>query len=212
MQLSDGTGVLTLAVAAVLGATTPACAGQIFPFDYSLKSNGGTKKVVSASALSSIPVFFSFSYAMPGFGDTPLNVLASGILTAFQTDVDTYVVSEISGTRNGEDILGVVPPGGFGLNDNVLFGTNPHLTGNGLTYTVNGVGNDGSGNVNVFALGMEYTELSPDVGITETFNLSQITPPADIPEPASFTLVCCGIPAVFFLLRRRSRVSRSLVA
>ena len=42
MQLSDGVNVLTLAVAAVLGATTPAHAGKIFPFDYSLKGNGGT--------------------------------------------------------------------------------------------------------------------------------------------------------------------------
>jgi hypothetical protein len=212
MPLSDGVNVLTLAVVAVLGATTPAHAGKIFPFDYSLKSNGGTALVVSASAFSPIPVFFSFSYSMPGFGATPMNVSASGILTAFQTDVDTYMVSEISGTRNGEDILGIVPPGGFGLNDNVLFGANPHLTGNGLTYTVKGAGNDGSGNVNVFALGVEYTELSPDVGLTETFNLSQITPPSDVPEPASFTLVCCSIPVVFFLLRRRSRVSRSLAA
>jgi len=205
MQLSERISALTLAVAAMLGATTPAHAGQIFAFDYSLKSNGGTAMVVSASVFSSTPVFFSFSYSMPGFGRTPLDVSASGILTAFQTDVDTYMVTDISGTRNGENILGIVAPGGFGLNDNVLFGTNPHLTGNGLTYTVNGVGNDGDGNVNVFALGLEYAELSADVGITETFNLTQITPPSDIPEPASVTLVCSGIPIVLFLLRRRSR-------
>jgi|SRR6185369_7731975 hypothetical protein len=213
MQLSEGISVLTLAVAAVLGSTTPAHAGQISTFDYSLKGKGGTPFVPPAAGVSSsTPVFFSFSYSMPGFGATPLNVSASGILTAFQIDVGTYMVSEISGARNGENILGIVPPGGFGLNDNVLFGTNPHLTGNGLTYTVNGVGNDGNGNVNVFALGLQYTELSPDVGITETFNLSQIAPPSDIPEPASFTLVCCGFAVVFFLLRRRSRGSRSLVA
>jgi hypothetical protein len=144
---------------------------------------------------------------MPGFSITPLNVSASGILTAFQTDVDTYIVSDISGTRNGEKILSLLAPGGFGGNDNVLFGANPHLTGNGLSYSVNGVGNDGSGNVNVFALGAGYAELSNGVGTTPTFVLSQITPPSDIPEPASITLVCSGISIVLFLLRRRLRVS-----
>jgi len=105
MQLSAGTNVLTLAVVAMLGAATPAYAGKTFPFDYSLKSNGGTEMVVSASSFSSAPVFFSFSYSMPGFGDMPLDVSSSGILTAFQTDVDTYMVSDISGTQNGENIL-----------------------------------------------------------------------------------------------------------
>ena len=180
IQLSNRMKVLVLTVMAVLGAPAP---------------------------ISAATVLFSFSYSMPGIGSAPLNVSASGILTAIQTDADTYVISGISGTRNGETILSLLSPGGFGDNDNILFGANPHLTANGLTYTVSGAGNDGHGNVNVFALSAGYTELSNDVGNTSTFNLAPFTAagPSEIPEPASVTLVGAGIPVGLFLLSRRPR-------
>ena len=101
-------------------------------------------------------------------------------------------------------ILSLLSPGTFGGNDNLLFTAGDHLSTNGLSYTVNGAGDDGTGNVNVFSVGAGlYTENSQDVGFGPDFNLSIQTP--QIPEPASVTLLCTGIPVALFLLRRRSR-------
>ena len=147
------------------------------------------------------PVFFNFSYSLPGFGLTPMPVSAGGLLTAFQTDANTYLASAISGVWNGVSILSLLSPGTFGGNDNLLFATAPHLSTNGLSYAVNGVGDDGAGNVNVFFVGGDlYTENSGDVGFGPDFNLSLQTP-----EPASVIMLCTGIPVLLFLVRRRSR-------
>ncbi len=164
--------------------------------------NVGVGQNFSTAAPS--PVFFNFSYSIPSTDLRPVAVSASGILTAFQFAANSYLATNISGTRNGVNILSLLSPGAFGGNDNILFGTAPHLTANGLSYVVNGAGNDGS-DVNVFYVG-SYTENSLDVGFTPDFNLSQVQ--AQTPEPASMTLLCTGIPVVLFLVRRRSRALR----
>ena len=153
------------------------------------------------------PVYFDFSYSIPGTGLTPMDVSASGILTAFGIDANSYLVSDISGSWNGVNILSLLSPGTFG-NDNLLFGAAPHLTAYGLGYAVNGVGDDGSGNVNVYYDASQggYTEPSNNVGEGPNFNISQTD--TETPEPASVTLLCAGIPFVLFLVRRRSRAQR----
>lgn len=168
-------------------------------------SNIGDSPNFSISAVTPSPVYFAFNYLIPGAGATPMNVSASGILTAFNTDANSYLVSGISGSWNGASILSLLSPGTFGGNDNLLFGANPHLTGNGLSFAVNGVGDDGTGNVNVYYSGTEasYTESSENVGFTQDFNLSQTL--SQTPEPASVTLMFTGISCVLFLVWRRSR-------
>jgi hypothetical protein len=131
-------------------------------------------------------------------------VSASGILTAVQIDANTYLANAISGSWNGVSILNLLSPGTFGGNDNLLFITGDHLSTNGLSYTVSGTGDDGTGNVNVFSVGGGlYTENSPDVGFGPDFNLS-----LQVPEPASAVLVCTGIPVALFVLRRRSMAKK----
>src|ERR1019366_2965778 len=153
------------------------------------------------------PVYFNFSYSIPGTGTPPMDVSASGILTAFGIDANSYLVSDISGSWNGVNILSLLSPGTFG-NDNLLFGAAPHLTAYGLGYAVNGVGDDGSGNVNVYYDASQggYTENSTNVGGGPNFNISQTE--TETPEPASVTLLCASIPFVLFLVRRRSRAQR----
>jgi hypothetical protein len=166
--------------------------------------NVGTGSNFSITPATPTPVFFNFSYSLPGFGATPMPVSASGILSAFQTDANTYLVSAISGNWNGVSILNLLSPGTFGGNDNLIFPAGNHLSTNGLSYAVNGVGDDGLGNVNVFFVGQGlYTENSFDVGFGPDFNLSQ-----QVPEPASLTLLCTGIPILLFLVRRRSRTRK----
>ena len=158
----------------------------------------------SIAAATPTPVFFNFSYSLPGFGLTPMPVSAGGTLTAFQEDANTYLASAISGNWNGVSILSLLSPGTFGGNDNLLFPAGNHVSTNGLSYAVNGVGDDGAGNVNVFSIGPGlYTENSGDVGFGSDFNLSLQTP-----EPASLTLLCTGVPVVLFLIRRRSRAQK----
>ena len=169
----------------------------------------GTGSDFSITPVTPTPVFFNFSYSLPGFGTslTPMPVSAGGILTAFQTDANTYLVSAISGNWNGVSILNLLSPGTFGGNDNLIFPVGNHVSTNGLSYAVNGAGDDGAGNVNVFLVGGGfYTELSPDVGVGQDFNLSQV--PNQVPEPASVTLLYTGIPIVLFLVRRRSRAQK----
>jgi hypothetical protein len=153
------------------------------------------------------PVFFNFSYSLPGVGATPMPVSAGGTLTTVQTDANTYLVGAITGNWNGVSILNLLSPGGFGGNDNLIFPVGNHVTGNGLSCAVSGVGDDGAGNVNVFLVGAgSYREFSPDVGVGQDFNLSPV--PNQIPEPASVTLMYTGIPVLLFLVRRRSRAQK----
>lgn len=169
-------------------------------------TEASTKVGLGAFSLSPVttpsPAYFDFSYSIPG----AMDVSASGMLAAFNVYSDNYFVSDISGIWNGIPILGLLPPGTYGGNDNVLFGASPHLTINGLSFAVSGGvgGDDGSGNVNVayYSYWEGYSELSDAVGVTPNFDLSQT------PEPASVTLLCTGIPFVLFLVRRRSRAPR----
>jgi hypothetical protein len=169
--------------------------------------NVGTGSDFSTAPATPTPVFFNFSYSFPGFGLTPMPVAAGGLLTAFQTDANTYLASAISGNWNGVSILNLLSPGGFGGNDNFISPVGDHVSTNGLSYAVNGVGDDGAGNVNVFLVGGgSYTELSPDVGVGKDFSLSQAS--NQVPEPASVTLFSTGIFVVLILVRRRSRAQK----
>lgn len=67
----------------------------------------------------------------------PTAVSASGVLTASPTaTADEFLVTAISGTRNGQMITGLLAPNTYGGNDNLIFTTNPHLDGNGASYAV----------------------------------------------------------------------------
>lgn len=104
---------------------------------------------------------FSFNYSFPGINPNDQAVTASGFLTT--TDLDpqtgTYTITGISGTRNGQQIISLLPPYSYGVNDNLLNATEPFLTFNGFTYKVSGLGDDGLGDVNVhYTLTGDYTE------------------------------------------------------
>ena len=160
--LSNGFGGAALCAVLVLAAAFPAQAGPIVKPDYPPPGTGTTPLPISASGAPT-PVFFSFSYSLPGFelSPTPMPVSASGTITTFQIDANTYLANAISGSWNGVSILNLLSPGTFGGNDNLLFITGDHLSTNGLSYTVSGTGDDGTGNVNVFSVGGGlYTENS----------------------------------------------------
>src|ERR1017187_5186499 len=116
-SLVNGFAVPALVVVVVLGATTPARAGQLFAFNYSL----------------------------PGFGPTPMAVSASGFFATTDLLGNSYTITGAWGTWNGAAITGVLAPGGFGGNDNLLFSSGPVLDSNWGGFLVKAPGRQGSG-------------------------------------------------------------------
>jgi len=157
---------------------------------------GGSQNF-STSPASPQPVYFGFGYSIPATDWAPMAVSAEGVLTALHTDAQIYQVSGISGTWNGVAILSLLAPGTFGMNDNILYGSDPYLSAYGLSFQVNGAGDDGAGNVNVMYAG-GYTEYSESVDYTQTFNLVQLTP-----EPSVWWLVSTALVPIVLIGRRR---------
>jgi hypothetical protein len=165
-----------------------------------LDPNVGSSLNISVTPATLAPVLFDFSYSIPGQGNTPLAVSASGTLTTYHTYGNNYFVTDVSGAWNGASILGALDPNTFAGNDNLLTTDDPHLTTSGLSFALVGGsgGDDGSGNVNLFSAG-GYTEFNDSVGYTPDFNLSEV------PEPSSWISISGGLLGVALRMRRKAR-------
>ena len=136
---------------------------------------------------------FSFTY-------TGTDVSAAGVLLASDNGDGSYEVMGISGTRNGDPILALIPAGGFQVNDNLLFYPGvPHLDFGGISYSI------AAGDVNLYYGGGEYYEFSGEATPEIAFRVGP--PTAPLPEPAPGVLVGCGLAgcAVFAFSRRAAR-------
>ncbi len=149
---------------------------------------------------------FDFTYSFPAPGILG-GVTASGVLTTTALDpvAKDYTIIGITGTRTvggtTDTIASLLPPGGFGGNDNLLFPASPFLDPSGFSFTLaTGGGDDGKGNVNVFYSSHQgaYTENSKSVG----FGSFTITPVA-VPEPAPPTAAVLAVTAFVYAWRKR---------
>ncbi|MDM9583980.1 PEP-CTERM sorting domain-containing protein [Nostoc sp. GT001] len=152
--------------------------------------------VVSASSAAQAVQLFDFQYSFPSYeGNSTIS--ASGILTTDDLDPikNNYTITGITGTRTAqgitETIMGLLSPGTYGTNDNLLNGSTPLLTQNGFSYLVSGSGEDGNGNVNVFYSSFDegYSELSSNV---DYGSFSVIPRPVPEPYTVSGSLVAVG--------------------
>ncbi|WP_017654135.1 hypothetical protein [Fortiea contorta] len=160
---------------------------------------------------------FNFDYSSSSFGSFSLS--ASGTLTT--TDLDTatnrYTITGITGTRtfNGttEDILGLIAPGGFQGNNNILSANYPFLDDNGFAFNV------GSGEVNVngatfMGLFSQYLDNTDGMGyVLDTFNVTKVTNAQPVPEPTTVAAaIASGAGLIAARLKRRQKQKLSQAA
>ncbi|NMG11852.1 PEP-CTERM sorting domain-containing protein [Brasilonema sp. UFV-L1] len=147
------------------------------------------------TTISAAPVLaatFNFSYSGVSFLDSTDTVTATGVLTTDPYDpaTNSYLITGITGTRNGQSISSLLSPNSFLDNNNLLFAdSSSQLDEFGFAYTV------GNQSYNVFN-SYQYLELgyigTYDTGASSTPVNSgypiisfSITPVTSVPEPSS---------------------------
>lgn len=141
---------------------------------------------------------FNFQYSLPA-----PEVSVEGFGTLIADDVTGgYVILDIVGTRfvNGvpQRITGLIGPGGYFGNSNLLYYPNtPLLDNNGLSFMV--AGELGDFPVNLFSVGVDvYTEDGNGVG----YGTFSVTP---APEPSTTGLLALGAVVLGAWTRSRRR-------
>ena len=125
----------------------------------------------------------------------------SGTLTATANGSGAYLITDISGTG----VTGLIAPGGFHGNDNLLFpSAMPTLDAQGFSFTdVNGPDRY---DVNIFDSGTGYSAyLQDEDNFTQTVPVSFSLSSAATPEPSSLVLLGTGILGVLEFGRRKYR-------
>jgi hypothetical protein len=148
--------------------------------------------ILAVTALAARADTFNFSAVGSAGGFS-----GSGVLTASQVG-SSFLITDITGTG----VTGLIAPGGFNGNDNLLFpSATPTLDSHGFSFSdVNG---PDTFDVNIFNNGSGYfVFLEDEDRFTETipvnFSLSAATP-----EPSSFTLLGIGILGLVETARRK---------
>ncbi len=139
------------------------------------------------------PVLWNFSYATADH-----SVSASGVLTTVDQGNGSFLVTGISGTRNGATITGLEAQWAYLGDDNMLTAAAPQLTFAGISYDV------GADKFNVF--------FHPDMNIYREGTGSIRTDLASftatmtsaVPEPASWAMMGLGALGLAVVRRRRA--------
>jgi hypothetical protein len=166
--------------------------------------------LLSASALTASADTFNFSYSVT-VEPADIPDMASGTLTAtFDPIANDYNVTAITGTTSAWGaITGLISPGGYQTNDNLFFyPAQPYLDFDGISFTVTGAGDTGTGQVNLFGFEGNYYEYQGDPSFPGTLTITPAV--SGVPEPASGTLLLAGIGGIgaTFWRRRALRLKR----
>ena len=154
----------------------------------------------STSANAGI-LYFAYSYTGSG-------IASAGILTT--TDVPVggpYTITDIQGSRNVNDIGGLLAPGTFGANDNLLFSRRAFVDTAGFSYQAGGlsynIGNSAvaCGSANQYA--ETNTGFCPGTAVFLNVTPLRVSVSA-VPEPTSFFLFAVGLAGLAFNRRKQA--------
>jgi hypothetical protein len=122
---------------------------------------------------------------------------ASGVLTTTLVSGDTYLVTSLSGTQGG-DAMTLLPPGGYGGNDNDVFSVPPFVDFSGLSFLV------GTTDYNIYYDGGYFECNNVDDGVCNAGSGIPVSF-ALTPTPESGTLILfgSGLLVLAGILRRK---------
>jgi hypothetical protein len=157
---------------------------------------------ISAFTAKAAADTFDFSFSFPAYGPGDSADSGSGTLTASYAGNNEWLVTGISGSTSlWGAITGLDAVDTYEGNDNLLYyPAQPYLDSLGISFSVMGLGDTGSHQVNVYFEGggsNGYTECERNVGLG-TLDVSSA------PEPASGALVLLGTATAWLLRRRRA--------
>ena len=176
--------------------------------------------LVSSALSTAHAQSFNFYYTQgsPDF----LGVTESGVLTTQATSIPgEYQITGITGeqvfyafgTPTEEAITGLLfPDTAYSADDLLFLNGGPYLDIYGFTFTVDGFGADGAGDVNIALVesddGTMYPYTTP-YEILDPYGSLLITPVSPVPEPASYTLLLAGLGLIMAAgTRRRASLRR----
>ncbi len=160
---------------------------------------GGLLFAVSASTSALADSLFNFSFTGPTFS-------GSGVFDAASVHSGEFQIVGVTGTTdtgNGtlRAITGVITPGGYEFNDNLLF----FPAQGGAFFDANGVSfilRNGA-EVNLFSANGAYLMRTNGNEVNEVANIA-VTPAASpIPEPGTLTLLGTGVLSLAGVVRRK---------
>lgn len=146
----------------------------------------------------------AFDFMFSGTG-----ISISGTLNASSNGDGSYTAIDGIGTVFYPDTsyhLNLEPVGSTGDSDNIIFfyltSSDFHVTGNGLTFSMNSFNGD---EINVFSTplagyGIYHNGSFKDV---DTFSSASITAVSTIPEPETYAMILAGLGGLGLVTRRR---------
>ncbi|MBV8887247.1 MAG: hypothetical protein JO235_25075 [Chroococcidiopsidaceae cyanobacterium CP_BM_RX_35] len=157
-----------------------------------------------AAAFPSVPQF-NFSYS--GVNSDGNTITTSGELMtgAYDSATNSYPITGIVGTRNGNTIDSLIPPNGYS-NDNLLIASNSVLDYAGFSYSAGGQDYNVYFNIN------QYDELSDIDFFAVNFSVTPqpIQSVTAVPEPSEIAgVLSMGVLAGGILLQRKLNMTVS---
>lgn len=133
-------------------------------------------------------------------------VLASGTFVTAGTALVAEDILSITGTRNGQAILGLVPVGedsNFSY-DNQFTVAEPHFTDGGLLFDVGG---GDMGHINVYFFEGQYFDLYVDAEAQLAYEVPISFSVSAVPEAATYGYMALGLIGVGLVARRRRQAA-----